>query len=369
LSFYNIIQSYGTFDFDRCNAEVTRETIERLLASPHLAPDEFPALFTDAADDTLEPIARKAALLTRQHFGNAIILFTPMYISNYCENVCPYCSFACQHNIVRSHLSLPEIEQEAKRISSSGIRHLLVLTGEAPDMVSIDYLEEAVRLLRKYFSSVAIEIYPLTGDGYRRLFAAGADMLTLYQETYNESRYAELHTVGPKADYRFRLDAPERACAAGMRSVTIGALFGLHDWRQEAFATALHAAYLQKKYPAVEVGVSFPRLRPLSGEFAASAPVNDRQFVRILTALRLFLPSAGITISTRESAKLRMSVLPLGVTRMSAGVSTSVGGHGGSDSTAQFEIADTRDVPTVKTELLAAGFQPVMHDWNRALTE
>ncbi len=368
MSFYKVIDSYRSFDINGYCSSVTRAAIDRILAGSTLSERDFLALLSDAADERLEAMAQKAASLTRLHFGRAVVLFTPMYISNYCDNVCPYCSFAHHHDIVRSHLALQEIEEEAQRISANGIRHILVLTGEAPSKVPIGYLEDAIRVLRNHFSSVAIEIYPLSADNYARVISAGADMLTLYQETYNEPHYVYLHTTGPKADYRFRLDAPERACATGMRAVTVGALYGLYDWRSDAFFAALHAAYLQNKFPAVEVAVSFPRLRPLAGEFSTPHLVGDRQFVRMMTALRLFLPTAGITISTRESARFRMSVLPLGVTRMSAGVSTSVGGHGGNGSTAQFEIADTRDVLTVKADLLAAGFQPVMHDWSRALT-
>ena len=369
MSFSEMIDSYSSFDIDGFCTAVTPTAIDRIITEPTLSDLDFLALLSDTADERLEAMARKAAWLTRRHFGSAIVLFTPMYISNFCDNICPYCSFSLRRDIVRSHLSLPEIEREAIRISDNGIRQILVLTGESPLKAPVDYLEEAVRLLRNYFSSVAIEFYPLTKEGYFRLIAAGADMLTLYQETYNEPQYAHLHPSGPKADYRFRLDAPERACAAGIRAVTVGALYGLYDWRSDAFFAALHAAYLQKRYPAVEVALSFPRLRPLTGDFSSPYPITDRHFVRMLTAVRLFLPTVGITLSTREPAKFRMSVLPLGVTRMSAGVSTSVGGHGGGDSTAQFEIADTRNVPTVRADLLTAGFQPVMHDWSRSLTE
>ena len=208
----------------------------------------------------------------------------------------------------------------------------------------------------------------LSGAMSNRLVAAGADMLTLYQETYHRATYERLHKKGPKADYGFRIDAPEHGCKAGMRSVTVGALFGLHQWQNDAFFAALHADYLQKKYPSVEIGISFPRLRPQAGDFTSTHFINDRQFVKMLTALRIFLPSVSMTLSTRESQEFRNAVLPLGVTRMSAGVSTSVGGHSGHQSTPQFEIADNRDVPTICRDLLDAGFQPVMHDWNFALT-
>ena len=368
MSFSEILDRYRNFDPVAYCAAVTTDTIDRILDKPFITTEEYCALLADAADNRLERMAQRAAQTTRKQFGSAIILFTPMYISNLCNNSCPYCSFAHHHDIVRTHLTLEEIETEAQRISENGIRHILVLTGEAPDKTSLDYLDTAVTILRKYFSSVAIEIYPLSEDGYRRLIAAGADMLTLYQETYHQETYERLHKNGPKADYRFRIDAPERGCRAGMRSVTVGALFGLYQWQSDAFYAALHADYLQKTYPSVETGISFPRLRPQAGNFTSTHFINDRQFVKMLTALRIFLPSVGITLSTRELPSFRNAVLPLGVTRMSAGVSTSVGGHSGYDSTPQFEIADNRDVPTICNDLLNAGFQPVMHDWNFALT-
>ncbi|MBN1760897.1 MAG: radical SAM protein, partial [Chitinispirillaceae bacterium] len=226
-------------------------TIAKILSKSSLTEYDFLALLSDRADGFLEEIAQKAARRTRMHFGNTVTLFTPLYISNHCENVCPYCSFARHHDIVRSHLSLDEIAEEAQRISATGMRHILLLTGEAPSMVPVPYLEKVIRLLRDYFSSVAIEIYPLTTEEYRRLIDAGADALTLYQETYHRERYERLHRGGPKADYLFRLGAPERACESGIRSVTVGALYGLSDWRSDAFFAALHAHYLQQHYPEV----------------------------------------------------------------------------------------------------------------------
>jgi len=367
VSFSGFIAGYEQFDLDAHGKTVTTEHIDELLTKPVCSPGDFASLLSDAATERLEAMAQKAYVLTRRHFGHAVSLFTPMYISNYCMNNCPYCSFASTHHITRSHLSIDEIRDEARKISGKGIRQVLILTGESPSMVPVSYLREAVAAVRALFPSVAIEVYPLTVEGYADLVDAGTDTLTLYQETYNPEQYSRLHTSGPKSDFQYRLDAPERGCIAGMHAVTVGALLGLYDWRYDVFATGLHAAYLMKKYPGVEIGVSFPRLRPQAGTFTPYSIIDDRHFVQMLTAMRIFLPSAGITISTRESASFRMSVLPLGVTRMSAGVSTSVGGHSGSDSTPQFEIADTRSVQAILSDLASAGFQPVLHDWNSSL--
>lgn len=364
MSFYNTIEAYKTFDFDGFFRGVTRQKIESILAKDKLSDLDFLALLSNAAQIFLEPMAQKAYGITRMHFGKAIVLFTPLYISNLCENVCAYCSFARQHTIARKHLTFDEIREESRRIAESGIRHILVLTGESRGAAHMGYLTESVRIIRQEFSSVGIEIYPLTEEEYRGLIDQGVDGLTIYQEIYDESAYRRLHCGGPKEDYHFRLEAPDRAARQGVRGITVGALMGLGDARREAFFTGLHARYLRKTFPGVEISVSFPRIRPLAGDFVPPFPVSDAQFVQTLMAARIFLRNAGITLSTRESSHFRDSVLPLGVTKMSAGVSTAVGAHSSGPSTAQFEIADKRTVGDVKTDLLTMGFQPVMQDWN-----
>jgi 2-iminoacetate synthase len=365
MSFLPLIDKYKNFDFTAYCNSVTKDKVKSVLAKQFLSEMDYLALLSDSASELLEDMAQRAHTLTQQHFGNVIFLFTPLYISNVCDNVCAYCSFAKQHHIHRRHLNFEEIRQEAENIAKKGIRHILVLTGESRRAVSIEYLEKAISIIKEYFSTVAIEIYALDENEYKTLVNAGVDGLTIYQETYNRDTYKILHTGGPKADYEFRLDAPDRACKSGVRAVTVGALFGLHEWRSEAFFTGLHAAHLQNRYTSAEVSVSFPRIRPLAGEFTTEHVLGDRQFVQLMTALRIYMPSAGITVSTRESESFRNSILPLGPTKMSAGVSTAVGGHSEDPSTSQFEISDTRSVEQMKADLVKRGFQPVMHDWNR----
>jgi 2-iminoacetate synthase len=367
-SFYNFKKPFESTDIQGLLASATAKQVERALSKERRDIMDFLTLISPAADNLLEPMAQKARALTRRQFGNSIFIFTPLYLSNFCENTCPYCSFAAHQVINRTHLSLPETEKAAARISDSGIRHILILTGEAPERATLEYLIESVNLLRKYFSSIAVEIYPQSEEAYEKLLAAGADSLTIYQEVYHEAVYAQYHGGGPKEDYRFRLEAPDRALSAGMRSATVGALLGLHDVESEAFFTALHLEYLQDAYPAAEINVSLPRVRPVVSGFDPPFPVTDKTFVKLLLAFRLFKPTAGITVSTRESREFRDALLPLGVTKMSAGVSTAVGGHGRAGSVGQFEIADTRGVKEVCDDLLRLGYQPVMHDWNHRMT-
>jgi 2-iminoacetate synthase len=359
------------FDFSamaRRIASADASAVERALNRPHRTIDDFAVLLSKAAEGYLEPMAQQARALTRSHFGNAVVLFTPLYISNYCDNGCRYCSFACQHQIGRHQLGPREIERECESISASGIRHILVLTGESRTHSTPDYLAESISVIAPHFSSVAIEVYPLQEQEYGRLIGLGVDALTLYQEVYDKERYRVLHPFGPKKDYLFRLETPERACRQNIRALTIGALLGLGDVHYEALCTALHLSYLHRNFPAVELSVSLPRLRPLVATFDDCTPVGDRAFVQILLAFRLVFPHIGITISTRESQQFRDNLLPLGVTKMSAGVSTAVGGHSSEDSVAQFEIDDTRSVEQVSSDLQRLGYQPVLHDWNHRLT-
>jgi 2-iminoacetate synthase len=311
-------------------------------------------------------MARKAHQLTVQYFGRTIQLYIPLYISNYCANACVYCGFHRDNKIRRKKLSLEEIEGEARALAATGMRHLLLLTGEAPAVTPIEYLEDAVRLLKKHFASVSIEIFPLDEPDYRRLKEAGVDGLTLYQEVYDEQRYALVHPAGRKADYQYRLEAPERGARAGFRMVNIGPLVGIGEVRSEVFVSGLHARYLQDSYLQTEISLSLPRMNPAEGGYQPEYVADDRTFVQFMTALRCFLPRLGLTISTRECAAFRDNLIPLGATRFSAGSCTGVGGYAeGEDAgSPQFAITDERSVAEVVEAIRAAGYQPVYKDWD-----
>ncbi|MFZ5592521.1 MAG: 2-iminoacetate synthase ThiH, partial [Bacillota bacterium] len=282
---------------------VTAADVRRAIGKTWLNERDYLVLLSPRAEDFLEEMAWKAHRLTVQHFGRVIQLYTPLYLANYCVNKCAYCGFGAHNKIKRDRLTLAEVEDEARAIAGMGFKHILILTGESRHHSPVSYMRDCVQVLKKYFSSISIEVYPLTEEEYRELIFAGVDGLTIYQEVYDEAVYDRVHLAGPKKDYHFRLNAPERACRAGMRTVNVGALLGLHDWRSEAFATGLHAAYLQKKFPAVEVSLSPPRLRPEVGGFDPPVRVTDQNLVQYILAFRLFMPRAGITLSTREPAR------------------------------------------------------------------
>ena len=364
MSFYSICDEYSKSPLAGDFSSFTEGDVRRALGKIAPGPEDFMALMSPAAIPLLEEMARKASRLTVQNFGRTIQLFTPLYLSNHCTNHCVYCGFNAGNDIPRTQLEPEQVQAEARAIAATGLKHLLILTGDCRAKASPDYLESCMEVLRKYFPSVSIEIYAMEQAEYARLVGVGVDGLTLFQETYDEVLYAKLHPRGPKRDFRFRLDAPERGCKAGMRVVNIGALLGLGDWRKDALLTGLHAAYLMNRYPEVDISVSLPRMRPHAGEFQPASIVGDREMVQFMLALRLFMPRLGITISTRESVEFRESILPLGVTRMSAGVSTAVGGHTqDDDKVGQFDISDERTVDEMCHDLRKLGYQPVFKDW------
>jgi 2-iminoacetate synthase len=340
------------------------DDVRRCLDKGHLHIEDMLRLLSPVAPELLEAMAQRAHGEHLRHFGRAVNFFTPLYISDHCTNHCRYCGFNARGKQQRRHLSLEEVAREAEAIAQSGLSHVLLLTGDARHFASPAYIAEAAGAIRRLMASIGVEVYAMTQEEYALLLAHGVDGMTMFQETYDRELYARLHPAGPKRDFVFRLEAPGRAAASGMRSIGIGALLGLDEWRCDAFYTALHAHWLQSVWPSVECSVSVPRLRPSGSRFTDIRPVSDRDMAQYISALRCFMPRLGVTLSTRESAKLRDNLLPLGVSRMSAGVSTAVGtrasGHSGDD---QFHIADTRSVRELGDDLARMGYQAVLKDW------
>ncbi|MDR2830483.1 MAG: 2-iminoacetate synthase ThiH [Methanobrevibacter sp.] len=337
--------------------------IKNTLSKKKLDLNDFTILLSPIAEDFIEEIAYKSKIETSKQFGNSISLFTPLYISNYCENSCIYCGFNAQNKIKRGNLSLREIEEELKDISKTGLQDILLLTGESKT-TSLRYIGEAVKLARKYFSLVGLEIYPVDVDDYKYLHNCGADYVCTYQETYDEKQYKKFHLKGPKSNYEYRFNSQERAIKGGMRKVTFGSLLGLGDFRADAFATGLHGYFIQRMYPQSEISFSFLRLRPfIHQNFEHKTKINEKQLLQLILAQRLFTPFADITVSTREDPQFRNGVVDIGVNRISAGVSVGVGGHGRSPKgDEQFEIQDTRSVEEIKNSLYKKGLQPVFNN-------
>ena len=335
--------------------------------------EDFKALLSPAAEPFLEMMAQRASCETSSHFGNTVYMFTPLYIANYCENYCVYCGFNCYNHINRMKLSSEQIEKEMKIIADSGMEEILILTGESRSQSDVKYIGEACKLARKYFRMVGLEIYPVNTDEYRYLHECGADYVTVFQETYDADKYETLHLMGHKRVWPYRFDAQERALMGGMRGVAFSALLGLSDFRKDALATALHAYFLQRKYPHAEISLSCPRLRPIiNNDQINPLDVHEKQLCQILCAYRIFLPFAGITVSSRESADFRNGIVKIAATKVSAGVSTGIGDHeskySGKDSGSeqrdeQFEINDNRGLQHMYSDIEGEGLQPVLNDY------
>jgi 2-iminoacetate synthase len=324
-------------------------------------------------------------------------LFAPLYLSNECINNCAYCGFSRDNPILRVTLSLEEVRREAAALKAEGFRNILLVAGEHPKFVSDGYLRGCVAALHADCPSVSLEVGPLGTEAYRPLVEAGGEGLVVYQETYDRETYAKMHTAGPKRNFDWRLETPERAYTAGFRRIGIGALFGLADWRSEALCVAAHADYLQRHCWKGFFTISLPRLRPCAGEFQPLTTMTDREMVQLVCAFRLMFPDAGLVLSTREPARLRDGLISLGITLMSAGSHTEPGGYTGAGkdhlhqtvggriveegasewapsngnghgATEQFHIADERPASEVAAHIRRLGYEPVWKDWDAALT-
>lgn len=345
----------------------TAADVHRALNHTDRTPEDFAALLSPAAKPFLEQMAQKAQLERFMHFGSSVYMFTPIYIANYCENHCIYCGFNCRNKIRRARLNADEIEKEMQAIARSGLEEILILTGESRKMSSVAYIGDACRIAGKYFKNVGLEVYPMNSDEYAYVHKCGADFVTVFQETYHADKYETLHLAGHKRIFPYRLNAQERALMGGMRGVGFAALLGLDDFRKDAFATGIHAYLLQRKYPHAEISFSCPRLRPIiNNDKINPKNVHEPQLLQIISAYRLFMPFAGITVSTREGERFRDNIIGIAATKISAAVSTGIGQHVGdidNKGDAQFEIADKRSVDEVYRAIKKRGLQPVMNDY------
>jgi 2-iminoacetate synthase len=357
------------YEADRYTAKDVRAALEHETCTI----EDFKALISPAAEPFLEQMAERARRETSKHFGNTVYLFTPLYIANYCENYCVYCGFNCYNHINRMKLTMEQIEKEMKVIADSGMEEILILTGESRGQSSVEYIGEACKLARKYFRMVGLEIYPVNTDEYRYLHECGADYVTVFQETYDTDKYETLHLMGHKRVWPYRFDAQERALRGGMRGVAFSALLGLSDFRKDALASALHVYYLQRKYPHAEMSLSCPRLRPIiNNDKINPLDVHEKQLCQIICAYRIFLPFAGITVSSRESASFRDGIVKIAATKVSAGVSTGIGDHDSKyngkeneepQGDEQFEINDSRSLDKMYQDIAEEGLQPVLNDY------
>ncbi len=415
LGFVSFVAEFNSLPLQslvKRSLDAKAKAIRESLAKSRPSLTDFANLISPAAAELLEHMGRRSHAMTQQRFGKVIRLFAPLYLSNECVNNCQYCGFSRDNPILRVTLSPDEVKREAAELKSQGFRNLLLVAGEHPKFVSSNYLRECIAALHADWPSISLEVGPMETADYAPLVAAGADGLVVYQETYDRKVYADMHTAGPKRNFDWRLETPERAYAAGFRRLGISPLYGLADWRFEAISVAAHADYLLRNCWKAQLTISLPRLRPCAGEFQPLTHMSDRDLAQLVCAFRLMFPDVGLVLSTREPAKLRDGLLPLGITMMSAGSHTEPGGYTGAGreklhqtvrgrivelasgalvspklrissegasewasapenattATGQFQIADERSSREVAELIRRLGYEPVWKDWDAALT-
>lgn len=345
----------------------TQADVRRALQHDKRNLEDFKALISPAARPFLEEMAQESKRLTKKRFGNVIQMYAPMYLSNECQNICTYCGFSMTNKIPRKTLTDAEIHREAEFLKSKGYDHILLVTGEANKKVGVDYMSNAVRILKDYFSNISIEIQPLDQDEYEQLIKDGLYATLVYQETYHRDTYKIHHPKGKKSNFDYRLETADRLGRAGIHKIGIGALFGLEDWRADSFFTALHLKYLQKTYWKTRYSISFPRLRPFSGGLEPKVEMTDPDLLQLICAYRLMDEDVELSISTRESEVFRDHIVHLGINSMSAESKTNPGGYVVEpQSLEQFEISDDRNTESIAEMLSSSGIEPVWKDWEKS---
>lgn len=342
----------------------TATDVERALGKAKRDLEDFKALISPAAAPYLERMAQMSNRITQKRFGKTVQLYAPMYLSNECQNICTYCGFSLDNKLRRKTLTGIEMMQEVEFLKKEGFDHVLLVTGEANKTVGIDYLCNAVKMLRPHFANISIEVQPLEQDEYERLIDEGLYAVLVYQETYHKDNYKQYHPKGKKSNFDYRLATPDRLGSAGVHKIGLGVLIGLEDWRADNFFTALHVDYLERQYWQTKYSVSFPRLRPAEGLIEPKVAISDRELVQLICAWRIYNEEIELSVSTRENALFRDNIIKLGATTISAGSRTNPGGYSVEpESLEQFEIDDNRTVAEVQQMIERTGYKPVWKDW------
>ncbi len=345
---------------------VDKAAIHAAILSENPAERELALMLSPGAGEFLELMARRAQAITRRHFGRTISLYTPLYLSNFCNGGCLYCGIAADRRAKRAVLDEAQLRHEMEAIKKMHLEELVLLTGERMPEADLPYLRECIAIAAEYIHNVNIEVFPMEEQEYRQLADAGCTGVTLYQETYDQAAYERLHRWGDKRDFFKRLDAPDRALRGGLRTIGIGALLGLSDPRFDILCVYRHAKHLLKNYWQAGVSISFPRIRPQMGGFQPDHPVDEKMLAQFIFALKICLPETPLVLSTRESPRVRDGMAGLGISKMSVASKTTVGGYSEDteESTEQFEISDERGIPEFCAMLRSKGLEPVFKNWD-----
>lgn len=367
----SFIKEFNTFNWESISKSIytkTAKDVEDALNTSNRTLEDFKSLISPAAAPYLEQMAKLSQELTLKRFGKVIQMYIPLYLSNECNNICTYCGFSYDNKVRRKTLAPMEIMQEVAAIRDMGFEHVLLVTGEANQIVHTDYFKKVLQLIRPHFSHISMEVQPLDSADYQELIQLGLNTVLVYQETYHEEDYKKHHPKGKKSNFDYRLDTPDRLGQAGVHKIGLGVLIGLEDWRTDSFFTAMHLSYLEKQYWKTKYSISFPRLRPYSGGLEPKINMNDRELVQLICAYRLFNSEVELSISTRETERFRDNIVQLGITSMSAASKTNPGGYiVEPQSLEQFEISDERSSSEIAQMIRRKGYEPIWKDWDNSL--
>ena len=344
------------------------EILNKALSLKGLTLEETAYLLNIEDDESFNKLFKTAKTVKEKIYGKRIVLFSPLYISNYCTNNCLYCGFRYDNkDIKRRKLSVDEVIKEAQTIVNMGHKRILLVAGEDQNAVNLDYIEEIIqkmyelKVMNGEVRRININIAPLSVEDFKRLKSFNIGTFQSFQETYHEETYKKMHVAGLKANYEYRVGTMDRALEGGLNDVGVGVLFGLTDYRFEVLALLSHAQHLEKKYGTGPHTISVPRIEPASGSEVSEKPpfaIDDKTFKKIISILRISVPYTGIILTTREKAEFRREALELGISQVSAGSRTNPGGYSEDDSTEQFTMGDHRTLDEVIKELSDTGYLP-----------
>ncbi len=366
-----ILDTLAYAQANKSNRDLISGLLVRAQDGKGLSHREAAVLLECDLDDLNEQMMALAKEIKQRFYGNRIVMFAPLYLSNYCINGCVYCPYHSKNKtIARKKLSQEDIVREVIALQDMGHKRLALEAGEDPVNNPLEYILESIKTIYSIkhkngaIRRVNVNIAATTVEDYRKLKEAGIGTYILFQETYNKKAYEELHPTGPKRDYAYHTEAMDRAMEAGIDDVGIGVLFGLNLYRYDFVGLLMHAEHLEATMGVGPHTVSVPRIRPADDIDADSFTnaISDDIFAKIVTVLRIAVPYTGMIVSTRESQKTRERVLQLGVSQISGGSRTSVGGYvepeSEDDNSAQFDVSDTRTLDEVVNWLLGLGYIP-----------
>ena len=371
ISDEEIRETLAYADANKDNVELIDQILAKAKECKGLTHREASVLLACEMPDKIQEMYDLAAEIKKEFYGNRIVLFAPLYLSNYCINGCVYCPYHKKNtHIARKKLTQEEIVKEVTALQDMGHKRLAIEAGEDPENNPIEYILESIKTIYSIkhkngaIRRVNVNIAATTVENYRKLKEAGIGTYILFQETYHKKSYEELHPKGPKHNYAYHTEAMDRAMEGGIDDVGLGVLFGLELYRYEFAGLLMHAEHLEARFGVGPHTISVPRICSADDINAGDFPnaISDDIFSKIVAVIRIAVPYTGMIISTRESQESRKKVLELGISQISGGSRTSVGGYAETelpeDNSAQFDVSDTRTLDEVVNWLLESGYIP-----------